>query len=123
MANFLGIFTVKNLLGLSLALNLSLVLKAIYESGKDEAYMANNLPSPSRVAVLLQSLNVSCIKLYDADGDLAGSGLTRQKNGPTRDFSFLDHLENDASGFSGGSLAHHALGDVTASMETSPCIQ
>ncbi|KAM1012644.1 hypothetical protein ACFX2C_042874 [Malus domestica] len=65
------------------------------------ADIANNLSSPSRVAVLLQSLNVSCIKLYDADGDLAGSGLTRQKNGPTRDFSFLDHLENDASGFSG----------------------
>ncbi|KAM2312668.1 hypothetical protein ACFXTH_023046 [Malus domestica] len=61
--------------------------------------------------------------ITDADGDLAGSGLTRQKNGPTRNFSFLDHLKNDASGFSGGSLAHHALGDVAASMETSPCIQ
>ncbi|KAM1259482.1 hypothetical protein ACFX2J_038791 [Malus domestica] len=35
MANFLGIFTVRNLLGLSLALNLSLVLRVVYESGKD----------------------------------------------------------------------------------------
>ncbi|KAM1751536.1 hypothetical protein ACFX11_009637 [Malus domestica] len=68
-------------------------------------------------------LPIDSTSITDADGDLAGSGLTRQKNGPTRDFSFLDHLENDASGFSGGSLAHHALGDVAASMETSPCIQ
>ncbi|KAJ1395543.1 Glycoside hydrolase family 17 [Sesbania bispinosa] len=29
--------------------------------------IANNLPSPSRVAVLINSLNVSRIKLYDAD--------------------------------------------------------
>ncbi|KAM1171298.1 hypothetical protein PS2_021340 [Malus domestica] len=35
MANFLGIFTARNLLGLSLALNLSLVLRVVYESRKD----------------------------------------------------------------------------------------
>ncbi|EOY33434.1 Glycosyl hydrolase superfamily protein isoform 3 [Theobroma cacao] len=29
--------------------------------------MANNLPSPSRVAYLLRSLNISRVKLYDAD--------------------------------------------------------
>ncbi|KAM1064728.1 hypothetical protein ACFX15_019816 [Malus domestica] len=35
MANFLGIFTARNLLGLSLALNPSLVLRVVYKSGKD----------------------------------------------------------------------------------------
>ncbi|CAN6557226.1 unnamed protein product [Malus baccata var. baccata] len=35
--------------------------------GINYGQIANNLPSPSRVAVLLQSLNVSRIKLYDAD--------------------------------------------------------
>ncbi|XP_068308599.1 tryptophan aminotransferase-related protein 2-like [Pyrus communis] len=35
MASFLGIFTIRNLLVLSLALNLSLVLRVVYEGGKD----------------------------------------------------------------------------------------
>ncbi|XP_068338610.1 glucan endo-1,3-beta-glucosidase 14-like [Pyrus communis] len=35
--------------------------------GINYGQIANNLPSPSRVAVLLQSLNVSRVKLYDAD--------------------------------------------------------
>ncbi|RXH77674.1 hypothetical protein DVH24_039645 [Malus domestica] len=35
MASFLGIFTMRNLLVLSLALNLSLVLRVVYEGGKD----------------------------------------------------------------------------------------
>ncbi|KAI4334231.1 hypothetical protein L6164_018947 [Bauhinia variegata] len=37
------------------------------EVGINYGQIANNLPSPSRVAVLLKSLNVSRIKLYDAD--------------------------------------------------------
>ncbi|KAK9938870.1 hypothetical protein M0R45_015585 [Rubus argutus] len=35
--------------------------------GINYGQIANNLPSPSRVSVLLQSLNVSRVKLYDAD--------------------------------------------------------
>ncbi|XP_062083026.1 glucan endo-1,3-beta-glucosidase 14 isoform X2 [Humulus lupulus] len=35
--------------------------------GINYGQIANNLPSPSRVAVLLQSLNISRVKLYDAD--------------------------------------------------------
>ncbi|KAJ1408461.1 Glycoside hydrolase family 17 [Sesbania bispinosa] len=35
--------------------------------GINYGQIANNLPSPSRVAVLINSLNVSRIKLYDAD--------------------------------------------------------
>ncbi|XP_011006954.1 PREDICTED: glucan endo-1,3-beta-glucosidase 14-like [Populus euphratica] len=35
--------------------------------GINYGQIANNLPSPSRVAVMLQSLNVSRLKLYDAD--------------------------------------------------------
>lgn len=35
--------------------------------GINYGQIANNLPSPSRVAVLLQSLNISRAKLYDAD--------------------------------------------------------
>ncbi|CAI9105640.1 OLC1v1004610C3 [Oldenlandia corymbosa var. corymbosa] len=35
--------------------------------GINYGQIANNLPTPSRVAVLLQSLNVSRVKLYDAD--------------------------------------------------------
>ncbi|EEF38536.1 Glucan endo-1,3-beta-glucosidase precursor, putative [Ricinus communis] len=35
--------------------------------GINYGQIANNLPSPSRVAYLLQSLNISRVKLYDAD--------------------------------------------------------
>ena len=35
--------------------------------GINYGQIANNLPSPSRVAILLQSLNISRVKLYDAD--------------------------------------------------------
>lgn len=35
--------------------------------GINYGQIANNLPSPSRVSLLLQSLNVSRVKLYDAD--------------------------------------------------------
>ncbi|KAL1298795.1 hypothetical protein HN51_043088 [Arachis hypogaea] len=35
--------------------------------GINYGQIANNLPSPSRVAVLIKSLNVSRLKLYDAD--------------------------------------------------------
>ena len=35
--------------------------------GINYGQIANNLPSPSRVAVLLKSLNISRVKLYDAD--------------------------------------------------------
>lgn len=35
--------------------------------GINYGQIANNLPTPSRVAVLLRSLNVSRVKLYDAD--------------------------------------------------------
>ncbi|PIA59080.1 hypothetical protein AQUCO_00400145v1 [Aquilegia coerulea] len=35
--------------------------------GINYGQIANNLPSPSRVAVLLQSLSISRVKLYDAD--------------------------------------------------------
>ncbi|KAL2536362.1 Glucan endo-1 [Forsythia ovata] len=35
--------------------------------GINYGQIANNLPSPSRVAYLLQSLNISKVKLYDAD--------------------------------------------------------
>lgn len=35
--------------------------------GINYGQIANNLPSPSRVAVLLESLNISRVKLYDAD--------------------------------------------------------
>lgn len=35
--------------------------------GINYGQIANNLPSPSRVSVLLQTLNVSRVKLYDAD--------------------------------------------------------
>ncbi|KAI4322425.1 hypothetical protein L6164_022121 [Bauhinia variegata] len=35
--------------------------------GINYGQIANNLPSPSRVAVLINSLNVSRVKLYDAD--------------------------------------------------------
>ncbi|KAL1204128.1 Glucan endo-1,3-beta-glucosidase 14 [Cardamine amara subsp. amara] len=35
--------------------------------GINYGQIANNLPSPARVAVLLQSLNITRVKLYDAD--------------------------------------------------------
>ncbi|KAJ4979446.1 hypothetical protein NE237_010226 [Protea cynaroides] len=35
--------------------------------GINYGQIANNLPSPSRVAILLQSINVNRVKLYDAD--------------------------------------------------------
>ncbi|KAF2321620.1 hypothetical protein GH714_000662 [Hevea brasiliensis] len=35
--------------------------------GINYGQIANNLPSPSRVALLLQSLNITRVKLYDAD--------------------------------------------------------
>jgi len=35
--------------------------------------IANNLPSPSRVAVLLQSLQINRVKLYDADPNVLGA--------------------------------------------------
>ncbi|PON48176.1 Glycoside hydrolase [Trema orientale] len=35
--------------------------------------IANNLPSPSRVAILLRSLNISRVKLYDADPNVLGA--------------------------------------------------
>ncbi|KAH7541758.1 hypothetical protein FEM48_Zijuj02G0001700 [Ziziphus jujuba var. spinosa] len=35
--------------------------------GINYGQIANNLPSPSRVAILLRSLNISRVKLYDAD--------------------------------------------------------
>ncbi|MQL96448.1 hypothetical protein Taro_029129 [Colocasia esculenta] len=38
--------------------------------GINYGQIANNLPSPSRVAALLQSLNISKVKLYDADPDV-----------------------------------------------------
>ncbi|XP_061376260.1 glucan endo-1,3-beta-glucosidase 14 [Gastrolobium bilobum] len=38
-----------------------------FNFGINYGQIANNLPSPSRVAVLIKSLNVSRIKLYDAD--------------------------------------------------------
>lgn len=44
------------------------VLRHVESSfGINYGQIANNLPSPSRVSVLLQSLNVSRVKLYDAD--------------------------------------------------------
>lgn len=41
----------------------------IYSGGVGINYgqIANNLPSPSRVALLLESLNITRVKLYDAD--------------------------------------------------------
>lgn len=36
-------------------------------AGINYGQIANNLPTPSRVAVLLRSLNISRVKLYDAD--------------------------------------------------------
>ncbi|KAG4986691.1 hypothetical protein JHK82_034313 [Glycine max] len=49
---------------------------------------ANNLPSPSRVAVLIKSLNVSRIKLYDADPNV----LSAFSNS---DVEFIIGLENE----------------------------
>ncbi|KAK4763550.1 hypothetical protein SAY87_012988 [Trapa incisa] len=38
--------------------------------GINYGQIANNLPSPSQVAVLLKSINISRVKLYDADPDV-----------------------------------------------------
>ncbi|KAI9072706.1 hypothetical protein K1719_043623 [Acacia pycnantha] len=62
--------------GLSLFLRVLLLLLSVSECfvpiqgvgfGINYGQIANNLPSPSRVALLMQSMNVSRIKLYDAD--------------------------------------------------------
>ncbi|XP_054816606.1 glucan endo-1,3-beta-glucosidase 14-like [Prosopis cineraria] len=61
---------------LSLFLRFLLLLLSVSDSlvqiqgvgfGINYGQIANNLPSPSRVAVLIKSMNVSRIKLYDAD--------------------------------------------------------
>ncbi|WCJ41828.1 Glucan endo-1 3-beta-glucosidase 14 [Euphorbia peplus] len=41
--------------------------------GINYGQIANNLPSPSQVAVLLQSLNITRVKLYDADPNVLTS--------------------------------------------------
>ncbi|KAK2980174.1 hypothetical protein RJ640_007264 [Escallonia rubra] len=41
--------------------------------GINYGQIANNLPSPSRVALLLRSLNISRVKLYDADPNVLGA--------------------------------------------------
>lgn len=41
--------------------------------GINYGQIANNLPTPSRVAVLLKSLNISRVKLYDADPNVLGA--------------------------------------------------
>ncbi|CAA2984838.1 glucan endo-1,3-beta-glucosidase 14 [Olea europaea var. sylvestris] len=41
--------------------------------GINYGQIANNLPSPSRVAYLLRSLNISRVKLYDADPNVLSS--------------------------------------------------
>lgn len=56
--------------------------------GINYGQIANNLPSPSHVAVLLRSLNVSRIKLYDADPTV----LTAFSNS---DVSFIVGLGNE----------------------------
>lgn len=56
--------------------------------GINYGQIADNLPSPSRVSVLLRSLNVSRIKLYDADPNV----LTAFSNS---DVSFIVGLGNE----------------------------
>ncbi|KAI9086346.1 hypothetical protein K1719_031800 [Acacia pycnantha] len=55
--------------GLSLFLRVLLLLLSISGVGFGINYgqIANNMPSPSRVALFMQSMNLSRIKLYDAD--------------------------------------------------------
>ncbi|KAF9684691.1 hypothetical protein SADUNF_Sadunf04G0144900 [Salix dunnii] len=55
------------LLFLLLTLSASAVRVLSAGLGINYGQIANNLPSPSRVSVMLQSLNVSSLKLYDAD--------------------------------------------------------
>ncbi|XP_057955503.1 glucan endo-1,3-beta-glucosidase 14 isoform X2 [Malania oleifera] len=43
------------------------------DMGINYGQIANNLPSPSRVAVLLGSINISRVKLYDADPKVLGA--------------------------------------------------
>lgn len=60
-------FVLSRLLLLLLTLSDSAVRVVGAGLGINYGQIANNLPSPSRVAVMLQSLNVSRLKLYDAD--------------------------------------------------------
>ncbi|KAL9391004.1 hypothetical protein Peur_014924 [Populus x canadensis] len=60
-------FVLSRLLFLLLTLSDSAVRVVGAGLGINYGQIANNLPSPSRVAVMLQSLNVSRLKLYDAD--------------------------------------------------------
>nr|ADW08744.1 1,3-beta-D-glucanase GH17_61 [Populus tremula x Populus tremuloides] len=60
-------FVLSRLLFLLLTLSDSAVRVLGAGLGINYGQIANNLPSPSRVAVMLQSLNVSRLKLYDAD--------------------------------------------------------
>ncbi|KAJ9177926.1 hypothetical protein P3X46_009854 [Hevea brasiliensis] len=52
---------------LFLLLSLSVVQIHSLGVGINYGQIANNLPSPSRVSLLLQSLNITRVKLYDAD--------------------------------------------------------
>lgn len=52
---------------LLLSLSDSIVPALSVGMGINYGQIANNLPSPSRVASLLQSINISQVKLYDAD--------------------------------------------------------
>ncbi|KAJ7981171.1 putative Glucan endo-1,3-beta-glucosidase [Quillaja saponaria] len=60
-------FLCLRVLVLFLTLSDSFVLIFSHGVGINYGQIANNLPSPSRVSVLLQSLNISRVKLYDAD--------------------------------------------------------
>ncbi|XP_022142551.1 glucan endo-1,3-beta-glucosidase 14 [Momordica charantia] len=64
MANFHRLFRVLLLL---FTLSGSAIRTLSVGIGINYGQIANNLPSPSRVAILLQSLNISRVKLYDAD--------------------------------------------------------
>ncbi|KAK4255245.1 hypothetical protein QN277_008265 [Acacia crassicarpa] len=71
MANISTMFSASSsfFIALSLLLTLSDICLPIRgsEFGINYGQIANNLPSPTRVAGLINSLNVSRIKLYDAD--------------------------------------------------------
>ncbi|XP_023542406.1 glucan endo-1,3-beta-glucosidase 14 isoform X2 [Cucurbita pepo subsp. pepo] len=64
MANFHRLFRVLLLL---FTLSDSVIRTLSVGIGINYGQIANNLPSPSRVVTLLQSLNISRVKLYDAD--------------------------------------------------------
>lgn len=61
--------------------------------GINYGQIANNLPSPSRVSVLLQTLNVSRVKLYDADPNVlqAFSNSQVDFHHRTRQQKFAEH--------------------------------